>query len=301
VVAVSIAYLPRQDEIVRDLSRRFMGRVLTEADYAAMVAARPGDRVRLWARLVYPVHIAVWLDGQAEGRPDGGPGEPGAAYTSVLGIARDDGGPHVRLQYIEVTEPEARGRGIGAWVVARQAMAAHQLGIDRVTAYADREHGRDGYYALPRLGFDHMLSPSERGRLPRALAAERLGELMATAAGRAWWRECGWPLPVALDTAPDSRGMKVLRAYFTARGWSWPAAPGTPPVARVDAPPVARVDAPPRTRDTGTRDTGTRDTADAGPSPVGAPPATISDARRGLDWQGRTATMGATSSHAASV
>jgi hypothetical protein len=201
----------------------------------------------------------------------------------VLGIARDDAGPHVRLQYIEVTEPEARGRGIGAWVVARQAMAAHQLGIGRVTAYADREHGRDGYYALPRLGFDHAFSPSERGRLPRVLTAERLGQLMATAAGRAWWREHGWPVAVALDTAPDARGMKVLRAYFSAKGWAWPAAPGMPPVARVDSPPRIR------------------DTPDAGPRPVGTPPATISDTQRGLDWQGWIATMGATSSHAPSA
>lgn len=237
--AVSVLYVPGQDEqgtIVRDLSRRYLGRELADADYAALAAAQPGDRVRVWAHLVYPVHIVIWLDGHTGISPRLPLGARGTEYTSVLGIARDEGGPSINLQYIEVVNPQARGQGTGAWVVARLAMAAHAFGIGRVTAYADREHGRDGYYALPRMGFDRGFSAAERSRLPGSLAGvSRLADLMASAPGRAWWREHGWPVSVALDTAPRSREMTALRAYFAEKGWAWPVAPVSVPVTRVGA------------------------------------------------------------------
>lgn len=72
-----------------------------------------------------------------------------------------------------------------------------------------------GLYASPRMGFDAPIPVATPAR-PEAMAGcVRLSELMATSAGRAFWKAHGVQVPhIEFDLADDSLSWQTLDAYL---------------------------------------------------------------------------------------
>lgn len=113
---------------------------------------------------------------------------------------------------------DAQGRGHGTALFARQVAAAAALGFDVIEASGDRAGGKNGYYTLPRWGYDGPIPEKVRAKLPPELAgAETVLDVMATPAGREWWKKNGGPVALTFDLKDGSRSRRVLAAYLAER------------------------------------------------------------------------------------
>jgi hypothetical protein len=104
-------------------------------------------------------------------------------------------------------------------VFGRQVQFAAEAGVVKIETHAARGQRMNGYYTWARFGYDATLPHyGVRDALPPSLAgAERLSDLMATAEGRAWWKEKGDTIHAEFDLAEGSLSRRVLDAYLAAR------------------------------------------------------------------------------------
>lgn len=190
-----------------------------EADDAALEAIRailgPSARPRDVASLVgAPDSAEVTVRARA-GRLDVGLDDPEERYLAFRTIERDDAGDLVIHNDAIMVFPEHQGEGIGRAILGRQVEQAARLGARKILARAERSPRHVGYHVWPRLGFDAPIPEKLREQLPAELAgARRLSDLMATPAGRDWWREHGTTVDVTFDLAPGSRSRRLLAAYL---------------------------------------------------------------------------------------
>lgn len=218
---------------VRQHSRNFVGRVVLEEEYAQLVAAHPGDTVTLLVSATPSniPYIQVTLDGQVALDQRG----LWRLYRVKYGLESLSSAHPLSLLSFAV-DPNIQRHGVAASVLAQQAQAAHAQGYSTIDAYAegDRNKGMNGHYTWPRLGFDAALTPTDIKKLPADYRrAAWLHDLFATEEGRCWWRDNGWSLFLDFNTSPHSISMTVLRSYFSAKGYVWPASPQTTPSVRL--------------------------------------------------------------------
>jgi GNAT superfamily N-acetyltransferase len=141
--------------------------------------------------------------------------DPQERYLAYRTIERDGDGRIVIRNDAILVLPEYQGQGIGAAIFGRQVEQASRLKVDRIEARAERSPRHVGYHVWPKLGFDGPIPPKLINRLPAELAgARRLSDLMATRAGRDWWRAHGDTVNVAFDLAPGSTSRQLLDAYL---------------------------------------------------------------------------------------
>lgn len=147
-------------------------------------------------------------------------------YKASRYIYRDNDGKLVVENRTIDVPPEQQGSGIGTEAFARQVEAAQKLGVNYIQANASGEpgSGTNGYYTLPRLGFDQDLAslPEEwphREELQRLFPeAKTVLDLMATPEGREWWKKNGAGLPKArFDLSPGSRSLATFNSYLKGR------------------------------------------------------------------------------------
>ena len=113
--------------------------------------------------------------------------------------------------------------GKGTRMLATQVQALAGSGVAFIVTEAHGFAGSDqnGYYTWPRLGYNAPLPAATRRRLPSALRdAHDLHTLLATTAGRTWWREHGHTLPMRFDLVENSTSRRVLAAYLVEKGLS---------------------------------------------------------------------------------
>jgi hypothetical protein len=115
----------------------------------------------------------------------------------------------------------APGQKTGAQILQKIALAAKARGFAVLTGSGEKatnaagELTSWGFYASPRMGFDAPIPPATPAR-PAALAGcLRLSELMATPAGRAFWKAHGVQVPyMEFDLADGSLSWQTLDAYL---------------------------------------------------------------------------------------
>lgn len=117
----------------------------------------------------------------------------------------------------------AKGKGLGTEIFARQVEAASKEGFDYIStgAIGSKDTSYNGYYTWPRLGYDTSLTDLKGQSNPQALQqakkqfpeAETLLDVMATKAGREWWKDNGGDVELKFDLTPGSRSLKVLETY----------------------------------------------------------------------------------------
>ncbi len=145
-----------------------------------------------------------------------------------------DGKKWIEYEYLRV-DAEHQGSGIGTDVAAKQIYGAQKYGdgIEYVKLHAAGgatpmpgfTQQYNGYYTWPRLGYDQPIASLAKSN-PDAYAkiraawpdAESVLDIMATPAGRLWWKQNGVELLDArFDLSPGSRSMQVLEAYLDER------------------------------------------------------------------------------------
>lgn len=230
----SVALRINDELAVQELSQRFFQRILSDEEYALLAGADPGDDVGIAPtprpEVGYP-HLVMLLTKPMINRGKRlGLGQCSYADSQdELGILR------VELPLIKLPSG-TEGNGCGSLILAKHILAAQRVGIGRIEGHADgRTHLNrryNGYYTLPRLGFDGDLTTEQRQQLPPPFAhMRRVSELMQTPAGRDWWRANGSDIDVAFDTNPGFPSMSTLQRYL---GQAWDYLPAVaPPVKRV--------------------------------------------------------------------
>lgn len=114
-----------------------------------------------------------------------------------------------------------KGTGAGTRIFANQVRAAIDAGFETLRATAERQDslGYNGYYTWSRLGYDAELPDHILAHLPEELGNARLvSDLMATEAGRAYWKEYGETLEMTFDLRDGSLSRRILDAYLQAKG-----------------------------------------------------------------------------------
>ena len=116
----------------------------------------------------------------------------------------------------------APNRKTGALILYRVARAAMDRGFAIITGSGEKAANAQGqpiswgFYTSPRMGFDADI-PAATPALPPALAGcTRLSHLMASAPGRAFWRNHGVKVPyMEFDLAANSLSWQTLLNYLT--------------------------------------------------------------------------------------
>lgn len=222
------------------------GREVSDQEIAALVGARPGDRITV-DHVISGGHVGMRVDG--------------ASYWAIRSISEhlnDRGRPDgVQLNNVEIHVAESRqGEGIGTDLFARQVAAASALGVRSIQARCERDGAwfpdrgefighMNGFYTWPRLGYDgslakigeyygfghlvrstpelaaaHVKTVRDIMRLPSVTdAAEHGGERVS---GAQWWLRNGVGFYGSFDLTPGSRSMQTLEAYLHEKGKRMP-------------------------------------------------------------------------------
>ena len=137
--------------------------------------------------------------------------------TRVFGINTDgDRYIHNDGLYIRPT-----GTGLGTQIFANEVSAAQERGFKYIVTEAGKGGGMNGYYTWPLLGYDQPLSTMYETRnlakkdYPQA---KTVLDILQSPGGRKWWKEHGCSMAEAkFDLTPNSRSMRVLKAYIDER------------------------------------------------------------------------------------
>lgn len=212
---------------------RFTGNVTVSKFDPGATERLPGVLSRVFGTGATPAHVADALGaedgaqvriGQARTLEDGND-YIGATIKTPEGISASRSlnyDPKTGRKWIvnDTIHADSPGQGYGTALFARQAQQAAALGINSIEAGADRG-AKNGYYTLPRWGFDGSIPAVQRAKLPPELAhAKTLLDLMETPAGRAWWKQHGVPVDTQFDLTPGSRSQQALAKYLAEKSAS---------------------------------------------------------------------------------
>lgn len=183
---------------------RALGQPLTPADVVGLAGVDDLTGVSVSMRSDGPNRIGLSLVG------------PGYTLERSYSLRAD--GLYAYHEFFQL-DRALRDAGLGRDIFGRQVDALREAGFQAVETKAAGGPGQPlvGYYVWPRLGFDAPIPAGLLTTLPAELSsATQLSDLMASAAGRDWWRANGTAVEVAFDLDPDSRASQVLEAYLAA-------------------------------------------------------------------------------------
>ncbi|HEX2907419.1 MAG TPA: hypothetical protein VHO69_11195 [Phototrophicaceae bacterium] len=188
-------------------ARKLLGRDITLDELAALTGASGGEE--------------VWIDTYGDGLELRAVGRRLRGMTRQLN--RDVN--NVLYLYNDFFATTEKGTGIGAEYFYNEVQAAARAGIGYIKVYAAGDRHSEtfnGYYTWARFGYDAELdsiNPFLQRKIPAALGnPETMQQLMATKAGRDWWKEHGQSWDGAFDLRDDSLSRRVLENYMQERG-----------------------------------------------------------------------------------
>jgi GNAT superfamily N-acetyltransferase len=163
-------------------AREYFGEGHSADSFARAVGAGPRDKVTIGR--TQRGELAAVVEGKH--------------HRAVRFFQKDAAGQRVIRNEEIVVKPGMQGRGVASALLERQKRQAAALGVAELHATAARSSKYGGYYALPRMGYDAPIEASVRAKLPKAMKkAKNVSDLMASAEGRAWWKEHGHGIGLA--------------------------------------------------------------------------------------------------------
>lgn len=127
-----------------------------------------------------------------------------------------------KVVYNESFLLNSQGKGEGTRVFSSQVENAAAAGFVRMETLATRGPKSNGYYTWPRLGYDGSVG-GVPGASRLARRTGRVGDLMKTPEGRAWWKKNGNEIKLKFYLEPGSQSRRVLDAYVAAKRGTTPA------------------------------------------------------------------------------
>lgn len=182
-----------EKELLRDF-QKLVPKATSLQDIASIVGAPEGSQVSMT-----PMEREMWVTTRG----------PGLKMYRV--IHSSPAGPYIENQLIEIAKT---GKGAGSRIFAQQVENAARLGVDRIVATASGDMGFNGYYTWARLGYDGPLPRDLVARPAGMEGARRISELMATPAGRDWWKLHGKTTNMEFDVREGSASRQILDAYM---------------------------------------------------------------------------------------
>ncbi len=135
------------------------------------------------------------------------------------------------FMYIDHTETQPQGTGLGTLLFVRQVREAQKLGLDAIRNLSAKSSGESrirggsdrvpliGYKVWPKFGYDAPLKPRQLAELPRDLQGARtVQDLMNTPGGEKWWRDHGDSFQGKFDLKPGSVSLRKLESYLAGQG-----------------------------------------------------------------------------------
>lgn len=113
------------------------------------------------------------------------------------------------------------GTGKGTEVIKDIAENAKKQGYSKLTATGAGVKGDhlNGYYTLPRLGFDGPLTSTTAKKAKEAgFNVTTVGELMRSKRGRNWWKENGHAIELEFDLSEGSSSFLTMNDYIREKG-----------------------------------------------------------------------------------
>lgn len=125
--------------------------------------------------------------------------------------------PESKSAYLEMVYANKKNGGNGAEIISDIVANSRSQGLEKIDAYGAGENGSsyNGYYSLPRLGFDAPIPDDLKSGLEEAgISAENISDLMGSDAGRAWWKNNGHGTDMTFDLSDGSISLDMLSSYL---------------------------------------------------------------------------------------
>lgn len=197
----AIVYCCGEEEVCRRTADEFFGRMPAIGEWTGLAAAPE------------TAYVTIGIDGGELLLDAMEPVRLG--LVSLCRLRRAPGGEIIlTIDDWRFLRKNARGKGIGRQLFLRMTKSARTLGVVRIEAETKRSGDENGWYTLPRFGFDRLLQPETRCRLPlRLIGKETLLDLTAVKEGRRWWRQNGGGDSLVFDLSDESRSLCRLKSY----------------------------------------------------------------------------------------
>lgn len=125
--------------------------------------------------------------------------------------------PESKSAYLEMVYANKKNGGNGAEIISDIVANSRSQGLEKIDAYGAGENGSsyNGYYSLPRLGFDAPIPDDLKSGLKEAgISAANISDLMGSDAGRAWWKNNGHGTDMTFDLSDGSTSLNMLSSYL---------------------------------------------------------------------------------------
>lgn len=125
--------------------------------------------------------------------------------------------PESKSAYLEMVYANKKNGGNGAEIISDIVANSRSQGLEKIDAYGAGENGSsyNGYYSLPRLGFDAPIPDDLKSGLEEAgISAANISDLMGSNAGRAWWKNNGHGTDMTFDLSDGSTSLNMLSSYL---------------------------------------------------------------------------------------
>lgn len=197
----AVFYYRGEEEICRRTALEFFGRTPTVEEWSALAAAPE------------TAHVTIGNDGDGLLLDVMEPIRLG--LISLCRLRRAPSGEIIlTIDNWRFLRKNARGKGGGRRLFLRMTESARAFGIAKIEAETKRDGDENGWYTLPRFGFDRPLAPETRRRLPPQLAGkETLLDLTAVREGRRWWLQNGGGDSLVFDLSDESRSLRRFKSY----------------------------------------------------------------------------------------
>lgn len=131
-------------------------------------------------------------------------------------IYRDDDSEELVISNDEIgIKKEFRNQKLGTLSFAKQVYYARKNKVSYIEAYAKRGEDSNGYYTWSRLGYDRMLTKTERFNAEKEFGSVRsVQDIFDKPNGRAYWSANGKSGDMIFDLQKNSRNSKILRRYI---------------------------------------------------------------------------------------
>lgn len=177
---------------------------VSDREFAAMFGALPGSTIKV---MPPKFETGQWFATISN-----------KAFSKVQRrtIYRDDDSDELVISNDEISiKKDYQRQKLGTISFSKQVYYARKNKVAYIETYAKRGEGINGYYTWSRLGYDRMLTKSERSAAESVTGpVKSVQDIFDKPNGKAYWSANGKSGDMVFDLDKNSRNSKILRKYI---------------------------------------------------------------------------------------